>query len=123
MSISLPNAADAKSATIANNTAAVNAANTSFIAATMVLIDNADKLGFMGVVPFITKNLDISYITSYFQGLGYIVVHPYHPKNLKHYGRPRILIAWPNSANNDFLLLETEFLFELEGETGFILLE
>lgn len=125
----LPTASEALTQTLANIAVFTAAANTLFIANATVLINNAIALGFYGIAPFITKWLDQDTIVSYFEALGYTVIIPVIPGFNFAFNPPpqiaplRMQITWTSGAMDSFLLLEDDFLLELEDGTDFLLLE
>jgi hypothetical protein len=79
MTYILPDATTANAdsnATLAAHTATANAA---FIAYATVLINNAVSNGIFRVEPYIAPFMNITTITTYFQGLGYTVLFPIVP--------------------------------------------
>jgi len=79
MTYTLPDATTANTdsnATLAAHTATANAA---FIASATVLINNAVANGLFQVEPYIAPFMNITTITTYFQGLGYVVTFPIVP--------------------------------------------
>lgn len=79
MSITLPNAATANTDSNTTITDETTAAQTNFIAYVTVLINDAISNGLFKVEPFMVPLVTSDYITTYFQGLGYVVTFPIIP--------------------------------------------
>jgi hypothetical protein len=77
--VTLPDASTANTDSNATLTADIAAAQAAFIASTTVLINNAISNGLFQVEPYIIPFLNISNVTTYFQGLGYTVLFPIIP--------------------------------------------
>lgn len=121
MAITLPNAATANTDSLATIVAETAAAQAAFIANATVLINQAIANGLFRIEPFMVPLVTSTYITTYFQGLGYTVVYPIFPFCCTQWnpcfvagfpevlppgyvpwncgcgndGRPRIQISWP----------------------------
>jgi hypothetical protein len=79
MSIILPDATDAETASLAAQAAAIATAEAAFIASTTVLINDAIALGLPLVEPFLPPLVSSTYVTNYFTPLGYVVLYPIIP--------------------------------------------
>lgn len=76
MSVTLPTASAADTASNAAIAAATTAAQAAFVASTTVLINQAIGNGLFRVQPFLPILITAEYVTSYFQPLGYAVLFP-----------------------------------------------
>lgn len=76
MSITLPTASAADTASNASIAAATAAVQAAFVASTTVLINQAIANGIFLVQPFLPILITQDYVTSYFQPLGYQVLFP-----------------------------------------------
>lgn len=86
-----PNQATALANTNAAEAAVVAAANTAFIQAITVFIDDAIPLGtIFSVSPPIPTNVDYNVISTYFTGLGYTVTLVLEPTPFFGFGLPAI---------------------------------
>jgi hypothetical protein len=75
----LPNASTANTDSTATNSAAVTTAQDAFIANVTVLINNAIANGGFYVQPLSVPLVSSSFVTTYFENLGYTVVFPIIP--------------------------------------------
>ena len=76
MSITLPNATTANTDSNATISAETLAAQTVFVAAVTVLINQAISNGLFQVQPFLPPLVTSTYVNTYFTGLGYTVIYP-----------------------------------------------
>lgn len=76
MSISLPNQATANAESLAATAAATAASQAAFIASATVLINDSIANGFFQIEPYMVPLVTSSYITTYFEALGYTVLFP-----------------------------------------------
>lgn len=79
MPITLPTATTANTDSNATIAALTTAAQTTFIASTTVLINNAINNGLFQVEPYLIPYVTSSFVTTYFQNLGYTVSFPIYP--------------------------------------------
>jgi hypothetical protein len=77
--VNLPNASTANTESTATNTADVAAAQSEFIAATTVLINQAISNGLFLVQPVLPPLVTSAYVKTYFTNLGYAVLFPIYP--------------------------------------------
>ena len=73
MSITLPNRSEANVLSAAALSAVTVAAQAAFIARCTVLINNATTNGLFKIEPYLVPNVTCTYVTGYFQALGYTV--------------------------------------------------
>lgn len=145
--VTLPDQASANVGSAASNSAAITTAQNDFIASATVLINQAINNGFFQIEPYMVPLVTSTYITTYFQALGYTVTFPVIspgpwgpcffpagfpeviPPGLEPWnchcgncGPIRIKISWGPPVES-FLLLEDGSLLELEVGPGGLFLE